>query len=157
MPFLSSLFHKKIHNASKGQPVAYQVTPPLPRPTPSTYAPGTGPAAHAQISQVNNIGLLSGVVIGATVTKNPVMGMAEGQVVGDMIVQRVQQGKKHQFYKEQALNHREGLPVEKVTGSRKRSERMERRDEKRAKRWEGRKDRGSEDGNNGEVVDKAVV
>lgn len=126
---------------------------PAPRialqPSGPLYAPGTGPAAHAQMVQANNLGMLGGAMIGSATGGNPVTGMVEGQVVANMVMQRVQQEQRHQYYREQALLYRAGLPAagvgelappsQPIGAGRDRSRsRSQRRDERRRKRWERR-------------------
>ena len=126
-------------------------TPQYP-PIAPQYAPGTGPMAHAQMVQANNIGMVGGAMLGSATGGNPVTGMLEGQVGANMIMQRVQQEQRHLYYREQALRYRDGLPADGVgsagglalplqaaDGGRDRSRsRSQRRDERRKKRWERR-------------------
>lgn len=118
----------------------------------SQYAPGTGPAAHAQMVQANNIGMAGGALVGSAMGENPVTGMLEGQVGANMVMQRVQQAQRHQYWREQALRYRDGLPAAGVGPagglaplpqqggeiSDGRRSRSQRRDERRRARWERR-------------------
>jgi hypothetical protein len=127
------------------------------------YAPGTGPVAHAQMVQANNIGMVGGAILGSATGGNPVMGMIEGQVGANMVMQRVQQEQKHLYYREQALRYRDGLPADGVgpagglalpsqsagAGRDRSRSRSQRRDERRRKRWERRAKR--RDGGGGVV------
>jgi hypothetical protein len=119
---------------------------------PPQFAPGTGPAAHAQTHQANNIGMGVGALMGSVSGGNPVMGMIEGQVGANMIAQRIHQEQTHQYYRQQAINYRNGLPADgvgdaghlapAVGGGRNRSSsRSPGRDERRKRRWERRANR----------------
>src|SRR5277367_1419717 len=130
MHSLSSLFHRKSHDEdeakNKTEALPQQPAPPpytsteQPttrsdlQPTAPQYAPGTGPAAHAQMVQANNLGMVGGAIIGSATGGNPVMGMIEGQVGANMVMQRIQQEQRHQYYREQALRYRDGLPADGV-------------------------------------------
>jgi len=112
--------------AAHGFPATPQCTT-LPR----YYAPGTGPEASAQMRQANMIGMAGGATIGSA-TGDPVMGMIEGQVGANLLMQRIQQGQKHQYYREQAIRYRNGLPADGV------GDRESPRDRRRKERWERR-------------------
>lgn len=95
------------------------------------------------------------------------MGMVDGGVVGNMVMQRVQQEQKHQYFREQAINYRDGRPADGVPHpgepdglvvgegggrDRDRGDRKETRDEKRKKRWDRRakrRDGGKEEASDG--------
>jgi hypothetical protein len=181
MPSLSSIFHLKNPSHEKGKDEVKNKSEPPPPPAPEKrdpppypstgpssapnsvqpnylqptaprYAPGTGPVAHSQMVQANNIGMIGGAVLGSALGDNPVTGMIEGQVGANMIMQRVQQEQRHLYYREQALRYRDGLPADGVGaagglapplqpagGGRDRSRsRSQRRDERRRQRWERR-------------------
>ena len=122
------------------------------QPVAPRYAPGTGPVAHAQMVQANNMGMLGGALIGDMAGGSPVTGMIEGQVGANMVMQRVQQEQRHLYYREQALRYRDGLPADGVgpagglappsqsagAGRDRSRSRSQRRDERRRKRWERR-------------------
>jgi hypothetical protein len=123
----------------------YQLTAPQ-------HAPGTGPVAHAQMVQANNIGMAAGAIVGSATGENPVTGMLEGQVGANIVMQRVQQEQKHLYYREQAMRYRDGLPADGVgsagglappsqssgAGRDRSRSRSQRRDERRRKRWDRR-------------------
>ncbi len=157
MPSFKSLFRKKEPKNDQDERNNVEDTKMSPIPTDSTqdpasatdklttYAPGTGPTAHTQMNQANNIGMLGGAALGSATGGDPIMGMVEGQVVGNMIMQRVQQERKHQYFKGEAMNYREGLKDGKKEGSEEQDEaesgektRKEKRDDKRKERWERR-------------------
>jgi hypothetical protein len=171
MKSLSSIFHRKTPSNSQVEDEAKNKAETLPQqpetasytgdqktvtvsalqPTAPLYAPGTGPAAHAQMVQANNIGMLGGAIIGSEMGGNPVTGMIEGQVGANMVMQRIQQEQRHQYYREQALRYRAGLPADGVGpagglapppaagfGRDRSRSRSQGREERRRKRWERR-------------------
>jgi hypothetical protein len=81
------------------------------------------------------IGMGAGAFISAETGGDPVMGMIEGQVGANLIMQRIQQEQRHQHYREQALRYRAGLPADGFAGE---EYGESKRDEKRRKRWERR-------------------
>jgi hypothetical protein len=181
MPSLSSIFHRKspvIAGEEAGAKNKAEAPPPPPpqqsAPPPYTeneqpatqtalnpgapqfaapqFAPGTGPTAHGQMVQANNIGVMAGGAVGWATGGGPGVGMLEGQVGANMVMQRIQQEQRHQYYREQALRYRDGLPADGVgsagglapslqpaSAGRDRSRsRSQRRDERRKARWERR-------------------
>lgn len=168
MPSLSSFFHRKSPSQGKNDDEAgkhSESTPQQQEPAANSnasrnplqtnaphYAPGTGPVAHAQMGQANNIGMAGGAFIGSATGGDPITGMLEGQVGANMVMQRIQQEQNHQYYREQALRYRDGLPAngvgpveglappsQPVVDGRDRSQnRSQGRDERRKKRWERR-------------------
>jgi len=185
MRSLSSFFHRKSPSKGQNEDGAKNKDEALPQqPAPPTYtgaeqpathnvfqpaapqyAPGTGPVAHAQMVQANNIGVIGGAVVSSAIGGNPGMGMLEGQVGANMVMQRIQQEQKHLYYREQALRYRDGLPADGVgsagglappsqpagVGRDRSRSRSQRRDERRKKRWERRakrRDGGGEVGGN---------
>jgi hypothetical protein len=108
-----------------------------------------GVAAHGMRQMGSNVGMVAGALAGEETGGNPVTGMIEGQVVGTMIAQRVNQIQRHQYWREQALNHRAGLPADgigsgsgvlppmpDVRDANAPESRSERREERRRSRWE---------------------
>lgn len=169
MPSIFSIFHRKNPNQAQDEVKNKVETLPQQPPPTSTrdeesttrnayqltapqYAPGTGPVAHAQMVQANNIGMAAGAIIGSATGENPVMGMLEGQVGANIVMQRVQQEQKHLYYREQAMRYRDGLPADGVgsagglappsqsagAGRDRSRSRSQRRDERRRKRWDRR-------------------
>jgi hypothetical protein len=177
MPSLSSIFHHKSHTkagdeadtgtkktvteASPQQPApttdadAEQtktqtaVHPNPPQQVAPQFAPGTGPIAHGQMAQANNIGMMAGGALGWATGEGAGTGMWEGQVGANIVMQRIQQEQRHQYYREQALRYRDGLPADGVgtagglqppaSAGRERSRsRSQRRDERRKARWDRR-------------------
>jgi hypothetical protein len=191
MPSLSSLFHHKKSSshddkagAKKTADAEAQAPPQQPAPSsyaetkqpPATqtplntgppqnvatrFAPGTGPVAHGQMVQAEHIGTMAGGALGWATGSGAGMGMVEGQVGANMIMQRVQQGQKQLYYREQALNYRDGLPADGVspagglvppasTGRDRSRSRSQRREERRKARWERRAKRRDGGGATGE-------
>ena len=187
MPSLSSIFHHKSHSnaahevdagAKKTEAKAppQQSAPPpyteTQQPTTQTaanlnrpqqvalqFAPGTGPAARGQMAQANNIGMMVGGAAGWATGEGVGTGIWEGQAGANMVMQRIQQEQRHQYYREQALRYRDGLPADGVgsagglgapaSAGRDRSRgRSQRREERRKARWERRAKR--RDGGGGE-------
>jgi hypothetical protein len=172
MHSLSSIFHRKSPSHGRDEDEAKNNAEALPQqPAPPTYtgteqpatrgdlqpaapqyAPGTGPAAHAQMVQANNIGMVGGAIVSSATGGNPVTGMLEGQVGANIVMQRIQQEQKHQYYREQAIRYRDGLPADGVgsagglappsqlagAGRDRSRSRSQGRDERRRKRWERR-------------------
>lgn len=179
MHSLSSLFHRKGHSHGSNEDRAgndaaeaknkdealpkQPVPPPYPgaeqpltsgasQPAAPQYPLGTGPAAHAQMVQANNIGMMGGAIVSSAIGGNPVMGMIEGQVGANMVMQRIQQEQRHLYYREQALRYREGLPADGVgsagglappsglagAGRDRSRSRSQGREERRRERWERR-------------------
>jgi hypothetical protein len=183
MRSLSSVFHRKSPSQGRDEDGAKKKDEVLPQqpapptytaveqpatrsalqPTAPLYAPGTGPAAHAQMVQANNIGVVGGAIVSSAIGGNIGTGMLEGQVGANMVMQRIQQEQKHLYYREQAIRYRDGLPADGVgpagglapppqlagAGRDRSRSRSQRRDERRRKRWERRAKR--RDGG-GEVV-----
>ncbi|KAE9374038.1 hypothetical protein N431DRAFT_437586 [Stipitochalara longipes BDJ] len=178
MPSLSSLFHHKGpshagHEAGAGakniteakappeqtEPPPYSETeqtttraalnPGPPQGVAPQFAPGTGPMAHGQMVQANNLGVMAGGAVGLATGEGVGTGMLVGQVGANMVMQRIQQEQKHQYYREQALRYRDGLPADGVgpagglappegTGRNRSRSRSQRREERRKARWERR-------------------
>jgi hypothetical protein len=179
MPSLSSLFHHKKFSShddkagvKKTAEAEAQAPPQQSAPSPYTeteqppatqtplnagppqnvaprFAPGTGPMAHGQMVQAEHIGTIEGGALGWATGSGAGMGIVEGQVGANMIMQRVQQGQRQLYYREQALNYRDGLPADGVgpagglappaSAGRDRSRsRSQRREERRKARWERR-------------------
>lgn len=91
-----------------------------------------------------NAGMLVGAVLDS---QSPVTGMLEGQVLGGMIGQRIQQAQNHAHWKNQALEYREGIASgdaaradAAVDGGN--SDRAMKRKTKREERWQRRAARG---------------
>jgi hypothetical protein len=96
--------------------------------------------------------MVGGAFIGSASGGDPITGMLEGQVGANMVMQRIQQEQKHQYYREQALRYRDGLPADGVgpveglappsqqtdEGRTRSQTRSQGRDERRKKRWERR-------------------
>jgi hypothetical protein len=125
------------------------------------FAPGTGPRAHGQMVQAEHLGVMAGGAVGWATGDGVGMGMVEGQVGANMIMQRVQQGQKQLYYRDQALNYRAGLPADGVgpsgglappasTGRDRSRSRSQRREERRRARWERRAKRRDGGGAAGE-------
>src|SRR5450756_2433262 len=119
MPSLSSLFHHKSHSnagdeadagakkteaeappqqpapppyAETEQPTTQTaVNPNLPQQVSPRFAPGTGPTAHGQMDQANNIGMMAGGAGGWATGEGVGTGMWEGQDGANMVMQRIQQ------------------------------------------------------------------
>jgi hypothetical protein len=178
MPSLSSFFHRKspsnagdeagagAKNTAEAKALPQQAAPPPysdaeqsttgvllspgpPQGVAPRFAPGTGPMAHGQMVQANNLGVMAGGAVGWATGEGVGTGMLVGQVGANMVMQRVQQEQKHLYYREQALRYRDGLPADGVgpagglappegTGRSRSRNRSERRDARRKARWERR-------------------
>src|SRR5271154_2101942 len=73
-----------------------------------------GVAAYGMRQMGSNVGMVAGALVGEETGGNPVTGIVEGQVVGTMIAQHVNQIQRHQYWREQALNYRAGLPADGI-------------------------------------------
>ncbi|VUC26656.1 unnamed protein product [Clonostachys rosea] len=76
-------------------------------------------------SQMQNAGMTAGAVVGAMGEGSMVGDMMTGGVVGGIVGQRVAQAQNHAFYRDQAMQYREGRaagtipPPEEVSNSEK--------------------------------------
>ncbi|KAK7217193.1 hypothetical protein V2G26_005196 [Clonostachys chloroleuca] len=97
-------------------------------------------------SQMQNAGMTAGAVVGSMGEGSIVGDMVTGGVVGGLVGQRVAQAQNRAFYRDQAMQYREGRaagtipPPEEVYGDASKSSwwSKEGRAQRRAERWERR-------------------
>jgi hypothetical protein len=110
----------------------------------SALAQADSSNSHVPRTNYQHTGGNAGMLVGAVAdTASPVTGMLEGQVIGGMIGQRIQQAKNHEHWKGQAAEYRDAVASgdtaranAAVSGGT--SDRAVRRNARREKRWEKR-------------------
>ncbi|CAG9978711.1 unnamed protein product [Clonostachys byssicola] len=103
-------------------------------------------------SQMQNAGMTAGALVGSIDEGYMVGDMVTGGVEGGIVGQRVAQAQNHAFYRDQAMQYREGRaagtipPPEEVYGDSSKSSwwSKEGRAQRRAERWERRAKRAGE-------------
>lgn len=154
MSFLSKLFGKSEKSPQEVQAEPSVASDPAPAGqhqtdhsnkdnVPLNLAPPPSNASAAGTrSNLQNGGMAAGFVIGDATGNDPTMGMVEGMVAGNIISQRIQQQKNHEYWKGQEARYQAGdkdaaMPAP-VQGGRDRSRNREGREERRKKRWDRR-------------------
>jgi hypothetical protein len=160
MSFITKLFHKSHPKPQSEQDSNGTIAPsPETQPqgsskehySPDNPAPSNASAANTR-SNLQNGGMAVGFIAASDSPggTDPTMGMVEGLVAGNMIAQRIQQHKKHEYWRGQEERFQAGdkdaVLAAPVEGGRERSRNREGRDERRKKRWERRaKRKGGEE------------
>lgn len=152
MSFITKIFHKSDKKATEEAGL-----PPITDNTlikqqqnvlPANVPPPSNASAADTRSGLQNGGMVVGALAASSVpggTENPTMGMVEGLVAGNMLAQRIQQHKNHEYWRGQEARFQAGdkdaVLAAPTEGGRNRSRNREGREERRKKRWERRANR----------------